>query len=58
MAERTIQMGGDSVKIETEQLSETKWRASGTFRGELHQSEDRAEGAAMKRWTEWARTKG
>ena len=58
MSERTIKVWGRPIKIETDQLSETKWRASGEYMGESHQTEDRAEGAAMKRWREWATTKG
>ena len=58
MGERIIYVWGNSVKIETDQLSESKWRASGEYRGESHQSEERAEGAALRRWREWARTKG
>ena len=37
MSERTIKVWGKPIKIETDQLSETKWRASGEYMGESYQ---------------------
>ena len=54
----TVWVWGKTIKIETDQLLKTKWRASGEYMGEVHQSEDRTEDQAMRRWIEWATTKG
>lgn len=45
-------------EVTTDRISKSVWRASGDYEGESHSVQDRTEGAAIKRWREWAQYKG
>jgi hypothetical protein len=45
-------------EVTTHQKSKTVWIASGEYMGERHSTQDKTEGAAIKRWREWAEYKG
>ncbi|MBB2964733.1 hypothetical protein [Methylobacterium sp. R2-1] len=44
--------------ISTAQRSKSVWIASGDYEGQSIQTQDRTEGAAIKRWCEAARYRG
>jgi len=44
--------------VTTDKLSKSVWRASGEYGGEHNSTQDRTEGAAVRRWREWAEYKG
>jgi len=44
--------------VETSQASKSVWTATGTYMGKTHATKDSTEGAAVKRWREWATTQG
>jgi hypothetical protein len=57
MSENAVIVHATLFIVTTDQLSKTVWRATGTYMGETHQTQDRTESTAIKRWREWARFK-
>jgi hypothetical protein len=45
-------------EVSVSQLSKSVWRATGTYHGEVIETKDRSEGAALKRWREAAQYRG
>lgn len=58
MAVTDVMVWDKPYPVTTHRKSKAVWIASGEYRGEHHSSEGRTEGAAIKRWREWAEYKG
>jgi hypothetical protein len=58
MGRHIVRVWDEPHTIETHQKSKSVWVASGEYMGETHSTQDRTEGAAVKRWREWAQYKG
>jgi hypothetical protein len=58
MSERKVTVWGDRYTIIVERKSKAVWVASGEYLGESKQVQDRSEGSAIKRWINWATSKG
>lgn len=58
MATHRVRVWNKPYEVRTDRLSKTVWRATGEYMDESHSVQDRTEGAAVKRWCEWARYKG
>jgi hypothetical protein len=58
MGTHSVIVWGASCTVETHKKHKTVWVASGEYMGEFHSTEGRTEGAAIKRWREWAQYKG
>jgi hypothetical protein len=57
MNERVI-VWGKTYPVEAYQKSKSVWVVSGEYMGESNSVTDATKGAAMKRWREWAQSKG
>jgi hypothetical protein len=44
--------------VTTDRISRSVWRAADVYMDERHSTQDKTEGAAVKRWCEWVRYKG
>ena len=58
MSSHTVMVWGQPQEVQTDRISKAVWRATGTYMGETHQTQDRTENTAIKRWQEWAKYKG
>jgi hypothetical protein len=58
MGDHRVIVWGKPYEVHTDKLSKSVWRCSGEYMDERHATQDRTEGAAIKRWREWATTKG
>ena len=58
MGTHLVKIWDKPCTVTTNELSKSVWRASGNYMDESHSTEDQTEGAALKRWCEWARYKG
>jgi hypothetical protein len=58
MSEHTVLVWGKQHSVTTYRKSKSVWVATGTYMGESHSTQDQTEGAAIKRWREWAEYKG
>jgi hypothetical protein len=58
MGKHQVRVWDQPYEVETYRKSKSVWVASGEYMGEHHSTQDRTEGAAVKRWCEWARFKG
>jgi hypothetical protein len=58
MGDHRVIVWGKPYIVTTYKKSKAVWIASGTYMGETHNTEGRSEGAAIKRWHEWAEYKG
>jgi len=58
MGQHRVVVWGQQYPVTTYQKSKSVWVATGEYMDESHSTEDRTEGAAVKRWREWAQYKG
>jgi hypothetical protein len=58
MGSHVVRVWDKPYTVTTDKLSKSVWRASGEHMGESHSTQDRTQGAAVKRWREWAQYKG
>jgi hypothetical protein len=58
MSEFTVMVWDKPHVVTTYRKYKTVWVASGTYMGESHSTQGQSEGAAVKRWREWAQYKG
>jgi hypothetical protein len=58
MGEHVVRVWDKPYPVSTYRKSKSVWIASGEYMGESHSSQDQTEGAAVKRWREWAQYKG
>jgi hypothetical protein len=56
--EHIVKIWGKECQVSVSRQSKTVWRASGTYLGEVIETKDRTEGAALIRWREAATYKG
>jgi hypothetical protein len=54
----SVLVWGVPCEVVTNQKSKSVWIASGSYVGISHSLKGRTEGAAVMRWTEWARYRG
>jgi hypothetical protein len=54
MGDRIVRVWDKPYTVTTDRKSKSVWIASGEYMGESYSVEDRTEGAAVKRWREWA----
>lgn len=58
MSERNIVVWGRTIRVTVEQRLKTVWVVSGDYLGKSIVTEDRTEGAALRRWKEAAASRG
>jgi hypothetical protein len=57
MSSHVVMVWDKPYTVTTDRISKSVWRASGEYMGQSHSTQDRTEGAAVKRWREWAQYK-
>ena len=58
MPDHNVKVWGKSHTVTTYQKTKSVWIVVGEYMGETIQTQDRTEGAAVKRWKERAHSKG